>query len=212
MKYKFEIYLSKMFNEITAIDSKFNLYENIYKSKQNNLKELNIAPGFFSLVLDSLFSDMIVSLAKLYENYDGKNRSDKNIIKFLNFIESNMNIFPSNQRDSSKASNDTIITMDLIKDHRRKIKNSKETLDNLFHWRDKYYAHFDNKYFEDSNLLSVNAPLTPNDVYGLLELLAKILNKYSVAYNGKYYSTKATNRDDFFKIIDILEQYNDSNE
>ena len=48
----FEKYLEQLFHELMVIDSKFELYKSINEHKKDRLRELNIAPGFFNLVLN----------------------------------------------------------------------------------------------------------------------------------------------------------------
>ena len=206
-RHYFEVYLRKLFHELTVLDTKFEIYRGINSHRTDRLEELNIAPAFFGIVLNSLVSDIIISLAKFYENYDGRKRSDRNINRFLNFIESNTDIFPTDPEAKKMYNFNYTINEELINEHRAEIENIKGILDNLFQWRDKYFAHFDKKYFLNDKALVEDYPLNYEDIRYLIDLGAKILNKYSVAYNGMHYSIENVNRDDFEKVINILHKY-----
>jgi len=97
IKESFEKYLQTLFQDLTRIDSLFELSIHIDNYRSNRLKELNIAPSFFGLVLDSFFYSTVVSLARLFDSYKVLNRSDKNLIRFMNFAEQNIKLFPKDE-------------------------------------------------------------------------------------------------------------------
>lgn len=188
------VHIEKLLNEVVNVNSKFKLYKYIIERANDNLNELNIAPGFFNLVLDSLISNVIITIAKIYEP---SNRSGGSISKLINKIE-----------QSIKSIEDERINIELIKKHRNEIEKSKDVIKNLFVWRDKQYAHYDKKYFLGENNLSEDAKLTFGDIINLIEKAGAILNDYYSVLTDKYYSIEACNFDDVKKILDMLKQYN----
>jgi len=199
----FKKYLDKLFNELMSIETHLELYVYIYNLKATNLSELNLAPAFFGNVIQVFLSNTIFSLSRIYENYDGRNRSDRNLSKFLDFLEQCFDIFPQDSDYKVDAS--------LIKKHRGMIDNHKEVLNNLFAWRDKHFAHFDKHYFFETEKLSEDYNLTLNNLRTLIQLAKEILNYYSIAYSGTYNAVTPTNLLDIENIIEILADYNKKN-
>ena len=66
---QFEKYLESLFTEIRAVYSKYELYLHLQNKRIDRIEEINIAPAFFQLVFDSLFTSIIVTLGKIYDNY-----------------------------------------------------------------------------------------------------------------------------------------------
>jgi methyl-accepting chemotaxis protein len=188
------IHMERLLNEVANVNSKFKLFRYITERRNDSLRELNIAPAFFSLVLDSLINNVIIILAKIYESY---NRSGGSINKLLNKIEQNL-----------ENISDERITINTINKHRSEIEEVGGVIENLFIWRDKHCAHFDKKYFLGSNSLSEDAKLTYSDINKLIERAGEILNDYYSILNNAHYNIEALNFDDVSKIIDILKDYN----
>jgi hypothetical protein len=205
---KFEQYLNRFFYELMRIETCLELYVHIYNMKVTNLKELNIAPAFFGNVISSFFSDTIISLARIYENYNGRKRSDENLNTFLDFVEKHTDIFPHDEEILCKYRCKHKVDALLIKKHRDLVQEHKEKLDNLFCWRDKHYAHFDKKYFIESDSLGQDAEFTIKDMRELIRLAKNILNDYSIAYSGTNNLVTPTNIFDIDKVIEILYEHN----
>ncbi|MGE5329884.1 MAG: hypothetical protein ACM3KR_10305 [Deltaproteobacteria bacterium] len=208
---QFEEYLERLINEVMFIDSTLELYIHLMNKRIDRINELNMAPAFFGLTINCFLASTVISLAKLYENYNGKNRSDRNICKFLNFIEQNSDIFTQDEETLQKFRCNYRVDSLLIKKHRKLIEDSKSKLDNLFYWRDKCYAHNDKKYFLDSTALGNDAGLTIKSFRELIKLAQDILNDYSIAYSGTYKSIRATNLFDIDHVLDALHDYNQKN-
>lgn len=193
-----------LFQQIMSLNSFLDLYIHIKKRSNDRLEILNKAPAFFNLTQESLLTSIIIGLAKIYEK---RNKKGRTIYNFLNFIDANQNgIF------TKKQLRDYEITTELIKGHILKLEEQEPLLDNLFAWRDKGFAHMDNKYFEDRGLLGEDFPLTIKELRYLIELVAEILNTYGVAYNETFQSIKATNVTDIDRILDwlyMVEPYKD---
>ncbi|HEY5122405.1 MAG TPA: hypothetical protein VIK14_01580 [Ignavibacteria bacterium] len=131
----------------------------------------------FSVLVESLKTDFTISLSKFLEikfkHIDDNlkkagERSNCNLIKFLIEIKNiNSNIDISEDLES--------------------LKNSKIYIENLIIFRDKYHTHFDIEYFNDPDLLKDIKPLRWIDLKNLVELINKILNKYSSVLEEKGY-------------------------
>ena len=208
-KMQFEEYLKTLFGEIIKLHSKFELYLHLQNERVDRLNEMNLAPAFFKLTMDALISDVIISLAKIYENYRSE-RSNRNLNKFLRFVENNLDLFPQSIEEMKLLNCNYLVDYDLIKTHLEQIDNQKEVLDNLIQWRDKLYAHFDKKYFADREKLNVDHSINIGQIRTLIQLAGEILNKYSVAYNGVYKTIEAVNLKDVDTIFNILHRHLES--
>lgn len=202
-----EKYLQILFQDLSRIDSLFELSIHIDNYRSNRLEELNIAPSFFSLVLDSFFYTTVVSLARMYDSYRFLNRSDKNLIRFINFVEQNIKLFPSDKHILKKFNIIYPVTLNSINEHRKSIQEVAPILDKLFTWRDKYFAHYDNNFFLNDNLLENKYGLTVGEIRKLIKLAAELLNYYSIGYNGVANAIRVHNLYDIDSIIEILHNH-----
>ncbi len=68
------------------------LYQRLNEHRQDRLDQMNIAPNFFQITLEALFSALILWIDKLFGS-----KSERGFINFLVFIEKNLKIlrFPS---------------------------------------------------------------------------------------------------------------------
>ncbi len=90
---KFKKFRKKFIYELRLLDSKYSIFVNIQDAKENKTEGLEVAPVFFSVIENSLVSDLIISLSRLYEGYnrDGSNKRKQQqytIKEFLKFLES----------------------------------------------------------------------------------------------------------------------------
>jgi AbiU2 len=136
----FEKYLKALFQELTRIDSFFELSIHIDKYRSNRLNELNIAPSFFGSVLDSFIYTTVVSLARYYDSYKTLKRSDRNLIRFINFVEQHIELFPTDVDIIKRLNIIYPVTLDLIQHHKGLIHDETHILEKLFTWRDKHFG------------------------------------------------------------------------
>ena len=138
------------------------------REKDQNLPEK--IPLLFTSIAEALHVDIILSLAKLFEE-----RSGRNIPRFLNYVEANYtHIDWARQR----------ITHDEITAQRKLIEPHTQAIQSIKGQRDKYFAHHDKEYFTDSSGLNDDFPLTKDAIINLVRLLQKILGEHSFALNG----------------------------
>lgn len=175
----FEDYINKLLDELMYVDSCFELYVHLYnlKTDERTLKSMNLAPGFFQVTMRSLLESSIITLAKLFSESD-----DRSIVRFINYVEQN-----------SKSIGDANSLKELIAKHRTELDNNEEAIRYLYIWRNKSFAHYDKKYFYDSNQLSKDAPLLIIYIRELIKFGGKVVNDYQSESNGKYTSIAALN-------------------
>lgn len=188
MKKELESQLKQYMDEIRDIHDAFEIYIHVYNlCHVEKNKEANVAPIFFYFTLKSLLMYVIISLAKLYEGYKGRPRSDRNVIKFLEFIESNLILFDISEEFRKTINCEYIVDMQYVLNHKKIISDHSQLIDKLLTWRDKCFAHNDEEYFCKLDLLIEENPININEFRELIETFFSIINSYSIAYDGSQY-------------------------
>ena len=207
--------LNRLMNEVININSNFKLYKHLIDRLKDRRDAMEYAPSFFNTVLEALFADVVMSLAKLFETE--RRGSYGNLHTYLKFVTDNKEIFSLDERfrrDPNIGALEDYIKEgfkieieDLLKEHENLIKEQGVRIDILLHWRDKYYAHNDKRYFINPSLIAEEMPLLYDDIDKLIDTTTKILNAYSVRFDGKFKLNYFSNYDDIDKILDIVHEY-----
>lgn len=197
-----KLLIKGLMQEIIGVKSKFDLWKHIQNNRNEHINELNLAPAFFTIILHSLFNDVIITTAKLYEH----GRDTINLNKLINIAESHKKIFVYSDGKEPLLNNYE------IKEHRKKIEIKQEQLDNLFTWRDRVYAHNDKKYFFEKSQVTKDAKLTIENLNALIYDAWEMVNFYSLALEGKAWLLDSPDNLDVSKILSILKMYNKQRE
>jgi hypothetical protein len=64
---QFEEYRKYLHDEIVRLASYIRLYRHLHERRTDRLAEMNLAPAFFSLVIDALFSAIVLWVDKLFD-------------------------------------------------------------------------------------------------------------------------------------------------
>jgi hypothetical protein len=174
---------------------------------------MNIAPAFFSIVLGSLYSSIIIWIAKLFNN--NSKRGEKGFNNYLTLVRSHVGLLSKRSfMRRRKVRNDYWIftqtswtpveICDIEKDVDR-IK-SNEVLLRIKKQRDKYYAHFDKAYFFKANKLHYDYPITLNNLNEIINLIDIIFNRYSVAFDGSAVICEPINVLDIEVLLEMLKK------
>jgi hypothetical protein len=175
----------------------------------DRLEQLNIAPAFFGLVMDSLSTDIIISISRLFDT----DTSAETVFEFLRFIESHLGIFT---KEALSRRNDDLpfswnsgrqITRTDITLHLKHLRACSKIIDHVRTRRNKRYAHLDKELAFDPVTLRRQAPLPYRDLQRLIKVTEQILNRYSIAFDGNEIDFRPINLFDVDKILDILHQY-----
>ncbi len=205
----FEEYREHLKAEVVRLISYIKLYRRLHERKEDRLTEMNIAPAFFQVTMDSLFTSIILWIDNLLDR-----KSERGFCNFLAFIENNRKIFEISELQKRRDFPDghwmldrAPITFNTIEEDRRKIQNL-ESIGSIKHRRDKFHAHFDKDYFFDRKKIGQDAPLIWKDMDDIFELLKSILNKYSSSYDGNTYHLVPFNVHDVDRFLDALHKKN----
>jgi hypothetical protein len=202
---KFEEYREHLRQEAVRLASYVRLYRRLHERRADRLAEMNMAPAFFQVVIDALFSAIVLWVDKLFSE-----RSERGLANFLMFCEYNLSIFGikelqrrRNYPDGHWMLDREPITFQTIQDQRDRINNLK-SLRSFKLRRDKFHAHFDKEYFFDGARLSKDAPLKWSDLEELIEVMKDIVNTYSAAYDGNLHELEPMNVTDVDYLLDRL--------
>jgi hypothetical protein len=207
-------YLDRLSDEVRRLKTVFELWVHILDRRQDRVRELNIAPAFFSTTIESLLTNVIISTCRLYDGY----RSERNLIRFLNFAEQHLSLFSTGAFQVRRVLSPGAwqlemhqpVTLDTITVHRNEIQAQESILANLFTWRDEQYAHSDKRYFHSPSSLKQDAPLQFGQIRALIDLAGTIINRYSSAFDGSVTDFVPINVFDVDKVLDVLFRYKES--
>lgn len=203
---KFEEYREYLRQEATRLASYIALYRRLHELRAERLDEMNIAPAFFQVVLDALFSVIVLWVDKMFDE-----QSERGLANFLTFCEYNREIFELKELQCRKnypdghwmLKNRKPVTIETINEDKERIRKL-ESLPSFKLRRDKFHAHFDKKYFFDRKKLAQEAPLKWADLTQVVEVMKDIINGYSADYDGNLYALEPINVIDVGYLLDRL--------
>lgn len=185
---KFKRFKEKFIEELILLDSKYRIFMNIQDAKENKIEGLRMASGFFQIIENSLVSDLVISLGRLYEGFNKEN-NNYTFRGFLVFLKKQPKFIEKHNIDPDKISN-----------HKKELEEKKDIINNLFLWRDKHYAHLDTQFFNNSEKLSQKAKFKFEDIRDLIDFAHNTVNYYFIQHDdGKGKGIKAYRND-----LDIL--------
>ena len=206
---KFEEYREYLRQEAVRLASYIALYRRLHELQAERLNEMNIAPAFFQVVIDALFSVIVLWVYKMFDE-----NAKRGLANFLTFCEYNRNIFELKelQRRNSYPDEHWMlkdrkpVTIETINEDREQIRKL-ESLPSFKRRRDKFHAHFDKKYFFDRKKLAQEAPLKWSDLTQVVETMKTIINRYSADYDGSLYALEPLNVNDIDCLLDRLHSH-----
>lgn len=140
---------------IRSANSYFDAYQAIVTGLYNNLDEINLSPGFFTVAKRSLYHSLMIELAKLFCE---RKSSERTLSKLLNLLQDNRHLF----QDKSD------LTAIIQKANAQLDKMEPEIL-SLKTRRDKFLAHNDPIYFQNGFTLGNNASIGYGVVFSMLQ-------------------------------------------
>jgi len=203
---RFEEYRKFLTNEAQRLAGYMAVYRTLQQRRDDRLEEMNIAPAFFSTVIDALFSVIILWTDKMFDE-----RSKRGFVNFLTFCEHNHRIFTVKELQRRQCYPDdhwmlhdrADVSYQMIQDHRQKLQQLK-CLPSIRTRRDKFHAHFDTEYFFDRKKISADAPLTYNDLQEIRDTMTEVINAYSASYDGQLFALESLNITDVDTLLNRL--------
>ena len=147
----FREYRKYLSREIYRFCDSATVYRQVDERTQDHLAELNLAPGFFRTVQDSLFTTMVLWADKLFDE-----KGERGLFNFLTLIEYNRAWMKTTELQRRQnypdghwmLQNRTPITVESIEQDRQTIRGLS-VLKSVRIRRDKFHGHFDKDYFFD---------------------------------------------------------------
>ncbi|MBI3937632.1 MAG: hypothetical protein HY323_11705 [Betaproteobacteria bacterium] len=202
---KFETYRQWLEYEAGRLTSYIKLYRRLHERRTDRLDEMNIAPAFFSVTTDALFSAIVLWVDKLFDEH-----SERGFFNFLTFVEYNREMLSIAELQRRKGYPNghwmldrLPITLEVVNEDRARLKNLA-CLAAFKLRRDKFHAHFDKDYFFDRERFSKEAPITWGEAEELIKVMAEIINHYSSAYDGRLFSLEPININDLDHLLNRL--------
>ena len=196
---------------ITRANDCLQVYKTIVNAKQTRLNEMEYACSFFSIAEDSICNDLAMTTAKLFD--EGNTMSIK---KLINICNQNRDCFLSeaiikyqwaDAKDKGMAPYRECFPINIDSDIKKayaELETLQPKIDNLKTRRDKYYAHSDKKYVFEPNTLQNDAPLSFNDVEGLLDFAGKVCNNFLYNITRRRFIPHTYDNNDLMNLLDRL--------
>jgi len=179
--------------ELNNANWHFITWKCLWNSIESYSNEMNVAHTFFTL---SMRGHLLETLLRLNKFFDKGDDSTTNIAYFLDSVEKNMDIFAAPAADSRKRNEEEMIiekqveevkpsqiTQDVIKEHRRKVKELP--IKDLKKWEDATSLYVDRKVAKKNISVFDECPVDIEEIDRTIDTLHEILNVYSVAYDGQ---------------------------
>jgi hypothetical protein len=168
---------------------------------------MNVAPAFFSVVLEALFSMIVIGTDKLFV----RRSPERGLRSFLEYIEQHRDILIVRKLQERRGSPDNHwmlenrpdVTLDMILEDKARLDHVA-CLSSIQTRRDKFDAHYDKKYFFEPGKLADDAPLKWGDLKEIETTMGDVLNRYSAAYDGNTFSLTPINIGDVAWLLNLV--------
>lgn len=205
---RFENYRMFLLNEAQRLTNYIDVYRTLQERTDDNLEQINIAPAFFSTVIDALFSAIILWTDKMFDQ-----EGQRGLFNFLVLCEHNRKIFAVKElqrrrnypNDHRMLHNRSDVSYKMIQDHHQKIEQLS-WFPSIKTRRDKFHGHFDTNYFFNREKIVADAPLKYSDLQEIIEAMDDVINTYSATYDGQVFSMESMNIRDVNGILRRLQQ------
>ena len=187
---QFTKYRESLRLEIHRFRDSASVFRQISERTADHLPEINLAPGFFHVVEDSLFTTIVLWADKLFDEH-----GERGLFNFLTFVEYNrawLTVDELKRRrgypDGHWMLKDRVpITSKSIEADRLQIR-ALAALNSIKIRRDKFHGHFDKEYFFDRSRLHNETPITWAELNKAGDVMGRILDDYSVDFDGQMFS------------------------
>ena len=146
-------------------------------------------PAFWGNVITALDTDLFVNLATLYDE-----RSERNLVDYLKQVKMHCGSLVSDSRLREFEA--------AIDEQMAKIADAQNIVGTLKTHRDKYYAHWDKRYFGKSDRLTTEHPLNVDELSELIDTAREIVRKqYSFIFKAHLDSSSPVNSGDVKTVV-----------
>ena len=205
---KFQVYRAHLSLEIGRFWDCVSVLRQIGERTHDHLAEINLAPAFFRTVERSLFTAVVLRADKLFDE-----EGERGLFNFLAFIENNRDWMTVKELQRRKNFPDghwillpeyrgPPITFQSIQEDRQRIRGVA-ALKSIKLWRDKFEGHYAKDYFFDRHKLAEEAPILWQDVEEAARVMGRILNNYSIDFDGEEHVLEMAGIDDLSSLLSM---------
>lgn len=164
-------FLKALADKFALAQTSLVVYKAIEEKSQTNPDVLNDAPAFFSITQHALATEIIVSLSALFERSKEGKGADRSLWKYLDEAKTcyGKEIF-------IKGDNLTIRISEIILNQLKSIEENQSLLLSVKSHRDQVRAHYDKKYFGNTEKQDQLPFLSFSDIEKLLNASQSIIN------------------------------------
>lgn len=201
-------YHDKLREQLNLANGNFTIYKDLANLANEYMEEINQAPDFFGFTVNA---HIFLSIIRLNTFFD-KRRDNLSIRKFLDFIQSNLDIFSKQnfeKRLHNKGTYDNHwvetrneVTKDIVDNH-RKIVDDLPVI-SLRRWRNKIIAHLDAANVRKNVEVGKKYPIKINQVEIIINSLDDMLNYYFLAYDSTSWLKDMPFKDEIRSILDAI--------
>ena len=166
----------------------YRAYFSIFYAIKNDNQRINLAPGFFTIVMHSLLTTILLTLARLYDD-----REEVSLKKLI----SQCSKYASLDNDSENIQK----LRQLIDEANADIEKLSSAIVNLESRRDKIYAHNDKSYFNQTQKMLDDFPIQQQELEKLLNLAGNFVFYLQNIFDVQPIMPYSENSDDLAKLL-----------
>ncbi|MCW3793971.1 hypothetical protein OM416_20460 [Paenibacillus sp. LS1] len=194
-KEEFEQMLILMEDDYVSVRSKYELYCTLTEFSESHPELMNdISPGFFTIIFDTLISDIFINISKLLDYKEG---SVGTVYTLILDSYNLRNFFGRNKHKISEHK----------KSNHQKELNRQYRIHVLKRIRNKRFAHNDKKYHLNREGIIEDEFLSFNDLQRVFNVLHRIINYYYSAFFGKDIRPIPKDATDVSNLMEALAYY-----
>ncbi len=208
---QFDSLLNAMASEIVNAQCYFKLRMDLRTAIPDYKEVFNQSNTFWSLTLQALWDATLVRLCRAYDTHL-RSLSLKNL---LDTIMDNLAIFDTKNFKTRLHDNPFVESLaetarkpdpDTLCRDRDSVNSSDPLVKKLLAWRNKIIAHRDASNVVEGVDITMDYPLTIDEIRELLERATKILNTYSRLFRASTYSTQIIGHDDYLYVLRAIKE------
>jgi hypothetical protein len=171
MENEYEKYLDRLnhliYSELVPKTAVFDYFtEHLYKVDENPYE---VEPMLW-FIQSALYSDITFSIFRLFDK-----NGDRNIFHFLNYTEQHLHSIAWK----------TPLSLTEINEQRAALSAVTTQIENLRKRRNKFFGHYDKKFFYEPQKIDDDFPFSNEDAKILVRVLQRIISGHMRAFHGR---------------------------
>ncbi len=188
---RFLKYHERLVKELQHANLHFSLWKRLENYRADYLKELNQAHVFFRSTIEAHLEAALLHIFRVIDTH----KDSVNIWTFLRFCDENQEIFSVEALSQHRTD---------IDEDKKKLETLRPITKNLKLWRNKAFAHIDEKFVQDEVDVVKQHPIEIGQVEETITTLFRILNRYLLAYGHPTWLIALPGEDDIQTVMDAI--------